>query len=706
MRSQFLAWKLALASATLVLASCGGGGGGGGDSGDGGGGGDNPGGGGSTGGTNDGGAAPAVSMVTLSGTVATGKPFAGAAVTVYNRTGAAVADPVVVGADGLYSVTVPQGTEAPLVLEAVLNGEALVSAAGATQTGTVNLTPLTSVIAARLAPDGNPRSLRANAAVATEANLSARSQEVLDAIATLRTALSDGADPRTGSFAADGTGHDRLLDNLRVSIRPHAAYSYLDLTVRSSNAGNFTTFKSSDTSIVPLLQAVNVANLAPVRVSAMVDDLLKRMTTCYAVPLEKRVATATAGTNSAVGGPADVIAPECRSLFLNDDPAEYLSSGVGVGRDAAGNGTFTGIFRRTATGVVFQDGRFEHLRGNGDIVFTAKNVSVANDEGFDPLVARNVNGVLKMVGNQYIYNANIRAFVEERNYLNQPAATWVGTGLSFVIRNALDTNGNSIFDRVEATSNGVALVLKPTGVRQNMTFMRSDGVTNSNSSLLHFNSAFRDPATPGSPATFESLFQSVPALTDDAIGKFSSQPVWTLRFVHVDTSKADVVQTHRLLQQGGTMAEAMARPLATLTADAASELRARTSATASLVFGPVSSTTPNRMLLRTASGGDYWQVPEGAFGPTGSQILGQGPDPDGAGPLARIRYDDSVTFGSSARFSEILCNAANSADNHCDATTGVNQFSQGASITQLLLFSGDRHTDLLSQYFFHRPIAP
>jgi len=54
--------------------------------------------------------------------------------------------------------------------------------------------------------------------------------------------------------------------------------------------------------------------------------LASRLTACYALPTSTRVnSTATTATAQ------NVTAPACRTLFLNDDPATFRSSGRVVG---------------------------------------------------------------------------------------------------------------------------------------------------------------------------------------------------------------------------------------------------------------------------------------------------------------------------------------------------------------------------------------
>lgn len=206
----------ALSLATLlILGACGGGGGGGG-------------GGGFAFpvGTGNGGTPPAAeSPGTLSGTVATGAAFAGAALTVFDQTGAKVCE-VTVPAEGTYSCVLPAGTKAPLVIQAVRDDLTLYSTTASTATGTTNVTPLTTVVVAQLSPNGDPSKLaaavQADAGAVTPGAISDQVAKLVAALKPLLDALNTSIDPMSGTFQANGTGQDRVLDTLNVSVRPTA----------------------------------------------------------------------------------------------------------------------------------------------------------------------------------------------------------------------------------------------------------------------------------------------------------------------------------------------------------------------------------------------------------------------------------------------------------------------------------------------------
>jgi hypothetical protein len=172
-------------------------------------------------------AAPApVAPGTIVGTAAAGAALAGAqvnAVDAAGRTASAVADD-----GGRFSLSA-SGLTAPVLLRVdTEDGRTLTSLAtslpadGASQT--VNVTPLTHLVVAQIAPAGDPLrwwsspdSMRA--AGVTPERIEQAEQAVSKATAPLVGALGQTqASFVSTPFAADGTGMDQLLDNVDVSV--------------------------------------------------------------------------------------------------------------------------------------------------------------------------------------------------------------------------------------------------------------------------------------------------------------------------------------------------------------------------------------------------------------------------------------------------------------------------------------------------------
>lgn len=142
-------------------------------------------------------------------------------------------------------------------------------------------------------------------------------------------------------------------------------------------------FRSADPSPPALPATLAAAQLPPAGTSQAVAALMDRLSACYALTLSQRV-NAPSDTGSVTGGPADVIAAVCRTLFVNDDPASYLSGGLRVGRDASNAGAFASLYRSAATGVKFDRGQLEFYRDNADLVLSYRTVDATSGSATRP----------------------------------------------------------------------------------------------------------------------------------------------------------------------------------------------------------------------------------------------------------------------------------------------------------------------------------
>ena len=201
----------------------------------------------SAGPTGGGGGVSVTPPATLSGTAAVGQPITGSvfAIDVNGKSSPAVTT----SAAGAFVVDV-SGMTAPyfLSITGVAGGKQVTLNSIATTNGqTVNLTPLTDLIlsissgqpsgssfATLCTPVANvvaPACLSALANAATPAKLDAAVSAVTSIISPLNAA---GTNPLTGTFAANGTGFDALLDQILVT--PAAAQSAMaTVTLISTN---------------------------------------------------------------------------------------------------------------------------------------------------------------------------------------------------------------------------------------------------------------------------------------------------------------------------------------------------------------------------------------------------------------------------------------------------------------------------------------
>jgi hypothetical protein len=636
----------------------------------------------------------------LSGVAATGTPFAGALVTVYDKS-ANVLVTTTVAIDGTYSVTLPLAAAAPLVVEASRDGQTLVSAFAEARTTRLNITTLTNLMAARLSPDGDPLSLRTNTTGVTAANVAARVAEVQALLKPMLTALGDSTDPLTGTFSANGAGHDKLLDSLAIDIRPTGTISNIEVTAKVAFPNPVkSTFTSADSTPAAIPAIIISSDLPPDDIPGLLDDVTNRLTACYALPLQRRVSGATSTSTAVVGTATAVIAPECRTLFLNDEPATYLNNGFLVGRDVNNNGAFTGIFRSGATGLRFDLGRLEYLRDNAahDLVFSYRTTDTQGNVTSDLLIARNVQGKLKLVGNRYGYSGGVRAYAQEREFVNQPAADYRATGFDISIANRLDSRGLSVFSKVLVTApNGTTLTFKASAGRASLVIVRADN-TLSTTSVLRLAGKFKNAATAGTPSQYDSgLVWASPAYSDAQILAIAEQGVWRMEFFHADATVPNVTQVYRTTSRAATLAEFSLLALAQANDAAKAQLRAQSTTSGRIVMGPVSATAPNVVDLSVVGNTDFWTVPSGALAPSSVTVYGAGPDPDGIGPVGRTSFDDTVNVAPTARKTIVPCTLQSSTDNHCDGRTGVLQYAEGSFIDSIQLFATSRRLEGLSK---------
>lgn len=647
------------AGCVMLVAACGGGGGG------------------SSGNTGQGGPttnpAPTVGAeTTLQGTAATGAPFGGATVTVIDRREARVAT-ATVAADGSYTVMLPAGVAPPFVLTASRDDETLVSVSTAAS-GTVNITPITNLLASRLSASGDPAKLAGELAAGSttvdDATVAGKLAEILDIIQPVRDAIGDTTDPLKGGFKADGTGADRLLDSLLISIAPRVdAPANVQIQVKQPAdpaTANAVSFTSPGPAPTRRLAPVDASTLPEPGTAQRIAELLDRITACYALPVTSRVAGNGTGADAVSAGP-------CREIFLNDNPATYLSNGSRVGS----GGAFGGIFRANATGIKFDRGAFVRKRVNGDIVLRYATTDATGNTSFDTLIARQATDaagrtVLRLVGNQYAYPGGVIPYHQFRQFftLNQSASSYYSSGYNLRVANVVDSGGRPIFDRVEVTSpTGAVLTLMPSAGVSLLSLVRSDGSV-SGTPVVRLGRAYADASNQDDPASRDtSLFFSAQRYTDAEIEQFREQAVWTFRYylASAPTTLA-ATQTYVTLARALSIAELRARNLASLTPASLTGLQALANPTTGN-FAPL---PPNGPLAVT------WQVPSGALPVTLLELFGR---------YQGGIFNDTAAVPGNSRGGSIPCAAQTSADAHC---TGSG-FASGAVGNGLSLFARE-HT--------------
>ncbi|MDM0037347.1 carboxypeptidase regulatory-like domain-containing protein [Variovorax sp. J22P271] len=683
--------RIALSTALLLsLAACGGGGGG------------------SSGflpagttagtstGTTGGGGSGTTAAAKLNGIAATGAAFAGAKVTVVDQRGVTVCT-TETDAKGAYECTLPADTKAPLVVTAARDDLTLYSTTASATGGNVNVTPLTTIIVSRLSPDGNPASLAGAIATrpdtVTDSTVKQQVAELVAALKPLLTLLGDAVDPISGAFTADGSGHDRLLDSIAVSVRPDGAGANIEITVKAvpttEDAAPVSISFRSDATLPALPQSVATATLAPAGASLAVASLFDRLTQCFALPLSKRV-TAANDTTAVTGGPDEVIATECRTLFVNDNPASYLSNGSKVGRNGSNQGAFAGLFRPGATGLKYDRGEQQFFRSNGDQVLSYRSTDSTGAVQNQTIVARDVGGTLKLIGNQYNYSVSVSPTVQDRDFVSAPAFNYLSVSYDVTIPKQNNGNSSPIDHVVVKAPNGVSYTYKPGAGNANLQLEKVDGTGSATTTLLRLAAGFRDAARSGSPQAIEpGAYFLAPQLSDEQLRQLPEQGAFTVDFTFADGSTAS--QTHRMITRVPTIAEARLVKFADLTPQLREEIKGIAPAQA-LVFDAPSASEPSLIDFSADGDLDGWTVPQGAVAPVALTAFGSS--------LNGVAFEDRVDFVSSTRKAKIYCSQESLADDHCaqlvangpwlyNTGTKVNLFQlSGTSAQQVLYLKG------------------
>lgn len=675
-------WRWGAVALAATLAACGGGGGG----------------------TTTGGVTPPAATVTLTGVAATGAAFTGAVITVIDSRGQTVGTSQPVGDTGSYSITLSAGAVAPFVLVATrtdANGasETLVSVVPSASTTTANITPITTLIASRLSPNGDPTQLDDALAAGTVA---ITPQAVADTVTEVQAILApllsatgtDAVNPLTGSFSTDGTGYDRLLDSLAITFIPASTSSTnIEVSVKqASTDGSQPTSVSfsSATSTPPPLPTIDSANLPAPGLSVQIANFLQALTTCYAVPFEQRVNGATSGVNAVTGTAADVIAPACQNVFSGNDPANFLNNGGRVGRDASNNGAFSSLFRRAATGASFSQGAYEFTRGDGSIVISYKNRAPDGAESYDTFVLKddNGNGVLRLIGNQYQYGGRVAAYHQRRNFitLNQSAYDYYSTGYSIDIPNE-QVSGSPRFDRVLVTTpNNSVLTFKPSGNSSFLGLVKADSSI-TGTSFVRLRSEYVDTTrTTPHPRDIDGTLFFVPTdRTEADLAAAKAGGTWKFDYFLAGNASAtpDATQYYKNRARALTIGELRTQGLAPLSPTLVAEIAAGANPSGQPRPGQLTLGPNELAVIGTDGGGAGWSVASGQLPPTSITLFGT---------LSGVRFTDSQTVSSTARSATVPCSRQSGSDTHChsngDGTYGPG-FADGATLNGLHLFARD-----------------
>lgn len=299
-------------------------------------------------------------LAKLDGVAATGAAFAGATVTVVDQTGTTVCT-TTTDASGAFSCTLPATTKAPLVIKASRDDQTFYSTTASATGGIANVTPLTTIIVSQLSPDGNPASLagaiQTNPSSVTTATIQTQVAELVAALKPLLDALSQGAiDVMAGGFTANGTGQDKVLDAISVSVLPNGSSANIEITVKTIPSSDGAepvsiSFNTADTATTPTLPPIAATAVASTPTPAVVAALFDRLTACYALPLTQRVGGLALSHRAAVRSTTPPTPPALPSTSSRR-PARPCSSATTLRRSTA---TATTSAATAATTVLLRE---------------------------------------------------------------------------------------------------------------------------------------------------------------------------------------------------------------------------------------------------------------------------------------------------------------------------------------------------------------
>jgi glucoamylase len=380
----------------------------------------------------------------MSGTVAVGNALAGATVTITDVNGKTAT--ATSGAGGVYTVSLA-GLTAPFIISATVPSgvsTTLYSVVASTATTggaalTVNVTPLTTAVAALLAADGDPVSLTQSGAssAVTPASVSAAIAKLDAALGTILTAngLSPASfDPIGGTFTTDQTGADAVIDS--VSVTPSVNGKGLQLA--SLADPNTPITLSSTTSVSTPLKT-------PAQPASYLSSLVTSLSQCMA---------------DVQGGAAASASTACSSAL----DAKYLNNGMNFAQRHSlfmKGTTLQGV----KTVAFLPAGTLPAITNAAALVYFLITQANGTQNFASDIVQQLPNGSWDIIGNQAQFAPYIASFVGRVQYLDKAHANngRYESGLMIQIPTVVTVNGTS-------TAVGSALVQGP-GLPANGVYM-------------------------------------------------------------------------------------------------------------------------------------------------------------------------------------------------------------------------------------------
>ena len=392
----------------------------------------------------------------ISGVAATGAPLSGALILLTDKNNNTTS--TTANEDGTYSLDVT-GLTAPFIIVATgAVGDAQTTQASiisdtpsAGSSSTANINPLTNAIATLLSSGSDPSTLSTNLGSITATNIS-------NAMALLNTSLgglasASGANsnfnPITDIATADGTGFDRLLDNLTFSVQPGTGAIFfakdgatIDDMAASSTVPSPSTPSSSNT----LLIASNTNSVSPLPSSLVVRDftvanyLQDALNRCFAIPYASGRANNTLCTTG-------IAAPD------------YLNNAKTLAQDLAGwmSTTYDGATFKKPEIIRFYTPtralvKISGLRTDGvyfSLLTVVSKVTVSGNTS-----SESSNGTWQLTGNQRSFNVGITGMAMRQIEVNSSYS--IPSGYFSAVSPFIDLTVNNLSSTIFASSGGNA----------------------------------------------------------------------------------------------------------------------------------------------------------------------------------------------------------------------------------------------------------
>ena len=397
---------------------------------------------------------PATSSVT--GVAATGAPLSGALIVLTDKNGKTVS--TTAKEDGSYSIDVT-GLTAPFVIVATgavgdaqtTQASVISDAPTAGSSSTANINPLTNAIATLLSTGSDPSTLSSNLGSVTASNISNATALLNQALGGLASAsgAKSNFNPITDTATADGTGFDRLLDNLTFSMQPGTGailFAKDGATIDDMAASSSAPSPSTPGSNNALLIASNTNSVSALPSSLVVRDftvanyLQDALNKCFAVPYASGRASNALCTTG-------IAAPD------------YLNNAKTLAQDLSGwmSATYDGATFKKPDLIRFYTPtralvKISGIRSDGvyfSLLTVVSKVTVSGNTS-----SESANGTWQLTGNQRSFNVGISGMAMRQIEVNSSYS--IPSGYFSAISPFIDITVNNLSSTIFAQSGGNA----------------------------------------------------------------------------------------------------------------------------------------------------------------------------------------------------------------------------------------------------------